>query len=420
MKIAFVSQPMDMVVPPYQNSLGLWTYHLAPLIAQAHEVLVYAKRSKAQNAYHGQDSVQYRFIPPVIPNRLLAAALDKFRRKNALPVFASPLYPLDYIYQVARDCRQRRVDLIHLYNFTQFIPVLRRLNPRAKIVLHMTGEWLTQLDPAAIQHRLQAADLILGPSDYIVEKIRTRFPQYAARCATVYNGVLTEVFTPPAQKADTPNSRTGKLLFVGRVSPEKGVHVLVEAFRQIAAQFPETHLDIAGPLVSLPREFIVDLSHDPQTAALARIYDQGDYTAYLHSLVPDPLRDRVRLLGGMPQPDLVQHYQAADLLVNPSFSESFGMSLIEAMSCETPVIATRVGGMVEVTGNGEFGLLIEPGDPAALAAAIRELLTDEPRRRELGKKGRARVLSTFTWPQIAQSLLRLYRGLRKQESRIRN
>jgi glycosyltransferase involved in cell wall biosynthesis len=85
------------------------------------------------------------------------------------------------------------------------------------------------------------------------------------------------------------------------------------------------------------------------------------------------------------------------VLVNPSFSESFGMSLVEAMACNVPVVATRAGGMPEIVVHGETGHMLEPGETEAIAAAILDCIDSRDRRDTLGRAGRARALQVFSW-----------------------
>jgi spore coat protein SA len=413
MKVAFVNQPMDMLIPPYQNSIGIWTYKVAPHVARRHDVTVYGKRSRQQKAWNGQERVHYQFMPPLVPNRAFMKRFGRFLpafQDQKLPAFASRLFYLDYSSQIALKLKGQRADIVHVHNFTQFVPVIRALNPDAKIVLHMSCEWLNQLDYDVIDRRLEGTDLVLGSSDYITAKIRQRFPHHAQRCQTVFNGVDTEVFAGKNHRKRPKTGDPKRILFVGRVSPEKGLHDLLEAFLIVAGEWPEVQLDIAGPIDTLPREFIVGVSDDPAVSHLASFYDV-DYGAYLRQMVPPHLAGQVNFLGGLPQAGLVEYYQAADVLVNPSYSESFGMSLVEAMACEKPVVATRVGGMVDIVEEGRTGYLVDRGEPQALAEAILRLLRDGALGDKMGKAGRQLVLERFSWSQVAESLMNNYEKL---------
>ena len=120
------------------------------------------------------------------------------------------------------------------------------------------------------------------------------------------------------------------------------------------------------------------------------------------------MEGHVSFCGLVPYSQVVSYYQNADILVNPSLSESFGRSLIEAMSCCVPVVATRAGGMPDVVGDGKTGLLVESNDPDGLAGAILQLLSDDELRSSMGQAGRRRVLELFTWEKLVENLSRNY------------
>ncbi len=112
--------------------------------------------------------------------------------------------------------------------------------------------------------------------------------------------------------------------------------------------------------------------------------------------------------------EVIQLLTHAAVFVVPSVYEPMGIVNLEAMACETPVVASRVGGIPEVVEDGVTGLLVPPADPPALAAAVNELLRDPERGREMGKAGRRRVLEHFTWRAVAERTLELYRRLIEQ------
>jgi starch synthase len=120
-------------------------------------------------------------------------------------------------------------------------------------------------------------------------------------------------------------------------------------------------------------------------------------------------RPRIRWINAMlPVDEVVQLYSHAAVFVCPSIYEPFGLINLEAMACSTPVVASRVGGIPEVVVDGETGLLVEPGDPAALAAALRRVLDDPARAARMGEAGRRRVEAHFSWDRIADRTLEVY------------
>jgi glycosyltransferase involved in cell wall biosynthesis len=412
MKIAFVPHPFSYTVPPnFGDSVAILTYETARRLAESHEVVLYNRsRGRFWKSQPWIDGIRYRYIP-VIPDKLIHRLMETWGRyfkpfKPKLSPSASSWYYRMFAWQVGLDLQKQQCDLVHIHTYSQLVPVIRALNPQIKIALHMHCEWLTQFDYATIAHRLSQVDLIIGCSSHITNKIKQRFPQFADRCRAVYNGVNTAEFTPATHRA---NPTTPKLLFVGRVSPEKGVHVLLDAFRAVAHQMPEVRLELIGPIGALAFDAIVGISDDPVVVKLASFYQSdADYLTQLQARIPVERLDQVQFVGPLPHADLVDRYRQADILINPSLSEAFGMSLVEAMATEVPTIGARVGGMTDIIADGETGLLVEPDQAAALAEAILQLLANPSLRRSMGIAGRQRVLDRFAWNRIVESLLTHY------------
>lgn len=421
MKIAFVAQHWDEVDPRGggSTSIAILTYQMARHLTRSGEVLIYARRGHSQQKVQlDEEGIHYRRKSVAVedqvlkPFKVLDRLLGLCNRKR--PFFASSLYYLGYALQVARDMRAQQPDVVHIHNFSQFVPIIRAFNPQAKIVLHMHCEWLTQLDPAMIERRLRQANLVIGCSEYITDKVRCRFPHLASRCQTVCNGVDVDQFI--GGNGHREMGKEGKrLLFVGRVSPEKGVHVLLDAFQRVVEHDPLVRLDIVGPAGTIPFDFIVRVSDDQKVAELASFYGgilrRGDYFSYLQRRLPSSLTDRVRFVGPVSNTRVADYYRDADVLVNPSFSEAFGMSLVEAMACQVPVVATRVGGAIEIVEGSQAGLLVEPGNATALAEAILHLLEDDSLRKRMGEAGRKQAMARYSWDQVTGQLLRLYEGM---------
>jgi glycosyltransferase involved in cell wall biosynthesis len=113
----------------------------------------------------------------------------------------------------------------------------------------------------------------------------------------------------------------------------------------------------------------------------------------------------------MDQADIIKWYQKASLFVLPSFGEGFPVTTLEALSCETPVIATPVGGIPEIVKNYENGILIPPNDPAALARAIQYLLENKKIRTKFGREGRKRIIKHYSLEASVKKLCWIYEQL---------
>ena len=116
----------------------------------------------------------------------------------------------------------------------------------------------------------------------------------------------------------------------------------------------------------------------------------------------------VTLTGRLSREELVSRYNRAALFVSPSLYEGFGLPAAEAMACGTPVLATTGGAFPEIIEDGKSGVLVPPGDPAALATEIERILDDSERRERLGEAGRKRIVDHFSWRDTAIGTEALY------------
>jgi glycosyltransferase involved in cell wall biosynthesis len=133
------------------------------------------------------------------------------------------------------------------------------------------------------------------------------------------------------------------------------------------------------------------------------------------------LEEAVEFVGGVDHDRIVELYAQAEAAVVPSLYEGFSLPAIEAMACGVPLVATTGGALPEVVGrHDDTALLVPPGDPGALAAAISRLLDDPALRSRIGSAGRARVFERYTWAATAQGTVEQYRAeLRAHEARVR-
>jgi spore coat protein SA len=417
LKVAFVHQPLGTLsVPVQEGSIAIWIYEVARRLAKSNDVVVYARKGRHQKELEIREGVTYRRISTELDNRLFRFLEDHPSltrlpgvRNPKLPFFARNLAHLEYGLKVAWDLGLQRCDVVHIKNFSQLAPIIKAFNPKTKIVLHMQSYWLTQLDRATIEQRLSSCDAIVGCSEHVIGQVRLAFPSFNERCHVIPNGVDLESFSPAGQ-ARTPAEGIKRLLFVGRVSPEKGLHVLLEAFKNVAEQRPEVQLTVIGPESVPPLEFIVSLSDEPGVSQLARFYP-GSYLAQLRQMLSPELARRVSFVSNLAHPEVIGFYRTADVLVNPSLLETFGMTLAEAMGCGVPVVATRVGGMTEVVADGKSGILVEPDNPSALAQAMLRLVSDDELRKSMGYTGRARAFNLFSWDRISERTFELHNQL---------
>jgi glycosyltransferase involved in cell wall biosynthesis/GT2 family glycosyltransferase len=184
-----------------------------------------------------------------------------------------------------------------------------------------------------------------------------------------------------------------RLCFIGRMEFRKGADVFLSLVEQLLQAYPQLHIDIVGnDRITLADGSTMRANFEKQHAALMR----GGRVVF-HGAVSDE-----RLRG---------FYAAADLVVAPSRFESFGLVHLEGMMFGKPVIGCAIGGMQEVIADGATGLLVPPGDAAALRAAIGRLVEDAGLRVRLGQAGRARYLDRFQPRQMAEGVVAAFRQL---------
>ncbi|MGD8777268.1 MAG: glycosyltransferase family 4 protein [Syntrophobacterales bacterium] len=189
------------------------------------------------------------------------------------------------------------------------------------------------------------------------------------------NGVDPERFRPEG----SPN-RNGpvRLLYVGRLTYQKGVDVLIQALNKLDSEI-EFEVELVGdgnarrPLERMAREF--------------------------------DLVDRLHFTGWLDRTEIPQRYQQADIFVLPSRDEGMANVILEAMASGLPVIATKIPGNAELVRHGENGLLVMPDDSEQLADALSELMNKVELRQRMGSSGRALVERGYSWSHMAQQYL---------------
>ena len=197
----------------------------------------------------------------------------------------------------------------------------------------------------------------------------------------VPNGVDVGAFSTEEPAPDLPPGR--KVLWVGRLDPQKGFGVVLKAFARLSAELPDLQLVVAG--------------------------DGRDRGAVQQ--LPSEARSRVVMLGSVPHGLLPAYHAAADVFVAPALGqESFGMVLVEAMAAGVPVVASDIAGYREVVQDGVNGLLVPPDDASALAAAVRRVLGDPELAERLRDNGRARA-ETYSWERVTHQIESIYREL---------
>lgn len=356
-----------------------------------------AKDLAAALARRGHEVDVVTLRQPGCPATEVLSGVRVFRSLRGLGrgiVFAIS-YMLSLAWFLAR--RRKRYDVIQVYfAYLEAVAVslMRPWLGRAGVVVRLSGG-----DPVGDLSRLRRlklshlfVPLIKRLDRFIVVSRKMRDELIAAgfdasRIVLIPNGVETDSFAASSQRAAQtfqlrdPARRT--VLSVARLSAEKGLDVLLEAWKQVVSQTSAARLVLVGD--------------GPERGALER---QARESALSGSLV---FAGQVR--------DVRPFLQHGDLFVLPSRSEGLPNALLQAMSVGLPCIASRVGGVQELITDGVNGRLVEPEDPRALAEALRQLLSDQEEAGRLGAAARQTVEQHYSFRQMVDRYAACYRDV---------
>jgi glycosyltransferase involved in cell wall biosynthesis len=424
-RVGFLAQENLPVPPPVPGgSISRIVYHLARELAADPEErfdVTVCSRHHPTLPEGTREGVRYVFVGTGGDRRRHAAYKQVVRalRRLDLPhreLQGMPFYAHDYASAGLRRLAEFDPDIVHLQNVSQFLPLARRLVPRAKLVLQMNCDWLRQLPPRTVRRRLADVDLVLGASNFITDRIADAFPELADRCRTLYNG--TELEELPSRDELPPELRRLEselrvrfglgngpvILYVGGFAVEKGTVVLLRAFELVLDECPDATLLLVG---AHNQYFQVRSARGFRTRA-ETIRLQRAYPREVERLA-QRLGERVVVAPGAPHDQLASYYALADVYTMPSTGpEPFSLTVPEAMGSGLPVVGTAHGGTVEIVEDGVTGLLVRPGEEKALAAALVRLCRDPALAAAMGARARALVTERFTWRSQALRLAAYY------------
>jgi Glycosyltransferase len=259
----------------------------------------------------------------------------------------------------------------------------------------VVGTWLTSLSHIPLVTTLHGTDVRLARTIGVAKPLFSHVLKHSAAVTAVSSWlreeaeqlapgnnvtvapmpVATELFSPDGQR------ESQRLLFVGRLTGQKGLEHLLHA---LSAMKLHASLDIVGD--GSDRSRLQELAQELGVAS------------------------RIRWHGQLPQPALAALYRRSTAVVVPSTDEGLGLVAVEALLCETPVVAFDSGGLRDIIQHEKTGLLVPPGNRAALARALDDLLSRDGRGADLGRAGRLYALSAFA----PESSARRYAGIYRQ------
>jgi glycogen synthase len=285
-------------------------------------------------------------------------------------------------HQVSELKRLHKPDLVHIHfaaPISYFHLATANAHPSVTLVtVHGVLPGYRAGSDTLLGQTLRRADWVTAVSGPVLASLRELVPEIESRSTVIRNGVAALEITPGAPRFDIP-----RILCVARLEQEKGVDLALQAFALLVDRFPQARLLIAGDGSNRR-----DLEY---LAARLRVTDAMEF------------------LGWVPPHDVPRLMESAAIVVIPSRHEGSGLVALEAALMARPVIATRVGGLLESVVHRQTGLLVAPHDPAAFADALAYLLDHPAVAIQMGEAGRFRVLTTFSLTACVDAYDRLYR-----------
>jgi N-acetyl-alpha-D-glucosaminyl L-malate synthase BshA len=330
---------------------------------------------------------QIHFVSYAMPMRLDGFLGNVFYHEvemSSYPVFEFPLYTPALASKIVEVSRFEKLDLVHAhYAIPHAISAtLARqiLHNDMKVIttLHGTDITLVGLEPSflpVMKFSIEQSDGVTAVSRFLREKTTTNYG-INKDIRVIPNFVDTQKYRKlPADDVRAKFAPSGErvLIHVSNFRAVKRVPDVIRIFKEVRKKLP-SRLVLVG---------------------------DGPDRSNCEMLVREfGLQDAVMFLGK--QQEIVPILSASDLMLMPSQSESFGLSALEAMACEVPVISSSVGGLPELQVHGETGFIAEIGDVERMAKYAIDLLTNEPKREMFGKAGRARAIECFECKRIVK------------------
>lgn len=308
--------------------------------------------------------------------------------------------PEAYCQRVAAFLATERWDRVELFNRPAFVGPVAAAARGAPLILSLHNEMLRpeRMELEAGRACLQQVQRVVTISDFIKEGIVRLYPEHAGRLRTIRSGVDLKRFRPgvhPQAGALREKHQLGDrpvILSVGRLSPRKGIHLVLQAMEAVRRTHPEAVLLHVG----------------------SRWYGSNDEDEYVRSVWRQAARlgDAVRLAGYVPYDQIDGYFGLATLFVNASqWEEPLARVHYEAMAAGLPIITTDRGGNAEVVEEGINGLFARPFDQVeGFAEAISLLLKDPALGRSMGEQGRKLAVRHYGWKRVARELLEVLEG----------
>ncbi|MCL9970395.1 glycosyltransferase family 4 protein [Anoxybacillus kestanbolensis] len=373
MRIAFICTEKLPSPAVKGGAIQLMIDGIAPMFVAKHMLTIFSITDPSLPTYEQRDGIEYVRVPKE-----------------------------QYEQHIVNELKKRTFDVIHVFNRPANVLFYKQAAPNSRFVTSLHNDMFSpmKMKRDVAERVIAEVDAITTVSEYMKRTVTKRYDVREDLIHIVYSGVDATHYMPPwteegKQMRTTMRQRFGTedddvILFIGRLSKTKGVHVLIESMNHVLAERPKAKLVIVGG------KWFSD--NRP-----------NEYVRFLHQLAK-PYNDRIQFTSYIPSEYIPHIFTIGDVFVCSSqWHEPLARVHYEAMAAGVPIVTTNRGGNSEVIEHNVNGLVVDDyASPKAFARAISELLHDKEKALALAYEGRKRAETTFSFANTAEQLERVY------------
>lgn len=356
------------------------------------DLFVFARKMKDIPVFNLPEGINVIYIPALRPG------VHNLEEKTFLNFLTSLTFSLMLVWNLYK--RRHEYDLVHFHGASLplivSLPLLKLLRKKviAKVLASGLGTEAGSLKGRyfifgnMMAYIIKNVDSFIAISQEIADGLKND-RVHSRRIKRITNFIDTVKFCPMGTEErhilrnTLSVDKNVVINFTGRIVERKGVDVLINAFAKNKELLLSSILIIVG--------------NGPDENKVKNLVSKLG------------INNNVRFIGH--SSEVAKYYHASDIFVLPSYAEGMPNALLEAMACGLPVIASRIGGVVDVVEDGKSGILFEPGDVTGLASAMVRLLKDDELRHKIGAEARKRIVESFSIDGVADKYIKLYEGL---------
>ncbi|MBN2440488.1 MAG: glycosyltransferase family 4 protein [Spirochaetales bacterium] len=394
-KIAIIVPELLPVPPTQGGAVETWVHEISKHFKlDNYEISIFSRPTTATDT-----DITYHYIRWSTMDRVFNKIKNRCSKKNPLRHIAKIQNVYAYSNKISRILKKKSFDIIYIHNEPNLINTLK-FPKGSRVVLHMHNNHLCDRALRFFYKKtIKKTDKVIFVSQFLRNEAEKIFPQYKNKFTTIYNGTDTELFKPYDRSNINEllsmikfDNNCKYILYTGRLNHDKGVHILIEAFKIVNKMREDLKLIICG-------------------TSWFKNEKKDKYTRHLEKIA-SPVKDSIIFTGFLSHDLLCYLYSAVDIFVFPAlWQEPFGLVLIEAMAAETFVIASNVGAIPEIFRNEDPNTLFPSGNITELVKKLIYYLDNGEIRKQMAKALRHNVINNFTWEKVYNNVTSTFEEL---------